>query len=85
MSSAEVYIHSQTVTAVYSDRLRSFLESLGELHIERATDVEFDSTSGDWVAIYRATGQEIGRGKNREDVLSQEVKFLHKELQCHTP
>jgi hypothetical protein len=75
-----MFIVGNKVKAVYDDRLRPILEALGELHIERATDVEFEESSGDWVATHRATGVEIARGKNRTEVLQQEVRWLEEEL-----
>lgn len=73
--------HNGEVKAVYDDRLRPIFEALGEVHIERATDVEFDEASGDWVATHRATGLEIGRGKNRTQVLQQEISWLEERIQ----
>lgn len=69
------------VVSVYDDRWRSILETLGPLTIQRATEVEFEPTSGQWVATHLATGQVIGRGRNRADVISQEVTWLEGKLQ----
>jgi len=66
--------------SVYDDRFRDILEAVGPLHIERATDVEFDGTTGNWVAVHLSTGTEIARGRNRGDVINQEIQFLEREV-----
>lgn len=65
--------------AVYSDRFRSILEAMGALQVHRATDVEFERATGEWVATHRASGQVIGRGRNRGEVAAQEVAWLEEK------
>jgi predicted metal-dependent RNase len=67
--------------AVYSDRFRSIFEGMGVLQVQRATDVEFESATGEWVATHRESGQVIGRGRNRSEVVAQEVEWLEKRLE----
>lgn len=69
------------VEAVYDDRFMPIFQALGSVHIERATDVEFES--GEWIATHRATKQVIARGPNRNQVIKDEVAWLEKEL-CRT-
>lgn len=64
------------VRAVYSDTWRPLLEALGSLEITRASDVEYDASTGEWYAVHRATGKEIARGRNREQVIREEVRWL---------
>lgn len=66
--------------SVYDDRWRSILESIGTLEVQRASEVEFDSRSGDWVAHEIATGREIGRSRVRADCIRQEVSELERSL-----
>lgn len=66
--------------AVYDDRLRPILEALGDIEVERASEVEFDPESGDWVATRAGTGKEIARGKNRSEVIAAEVRWLESEV-----
>lgn len=68
------------IRAVYDDVMRPFLENLGKLEIVRATDVEFDNQTQEWFAVYRPTGQEIARGKDRDKVISLEVEWLEKNV-----
>ncbi|MBI4472181.1 MAG: hypothetical protein HY646_05900 [Acidobacteria bacterium] len=68
------------VRAVYDDRFRAILEALGAMRVERASQVEFESATGDWVARRildsDMLGEEIARGKNRNDVIAEEVRYL---------
>lgn len=69
-------ISGGTAKAVYDDKWRPILEALGVMQVARASEVEFEPESGDWVATQAGTGKEIGRGKNRADVIRQEVDYL---------
>lgn len=62
------------VTCVYDDRFLPLLEALGTLQVTRATDVEFED--GEWVARLCSTGDVITRGLSRNEVITQEVKWL---------
>jgi hypothetical protein len=66
------------VHAVYSDKLRGL--GLGELHVERASDVEFNHESDEWEARVRTTGELIAHGPNRDDVIKEEVRVLESRL-----
>jgi hypothetical protein len=68
------------VRAVYEDKWRVLLEALGPLEVTRASDVEYDSVTGEWFAIYRASGLEIARGKDRAAVIAQEVDWLERSV-----
>ena len=69
-----------TVTGVYDDRFLPLIEAFGPPKITRATEVEFDHSTGEWVATLISTGQEIGRGRNRTELIKQEVEYLEREL-----
>lgn len=75
-----ITLHGGTAEAVYDDRWRCIYEALGMLSVRRASEVEFDARSGEWVAIHCATGQIIGRGRNRSEVIAQEVAWLEKNV-----
>jgi hypothetical protein len=72
-----IKINSGYAQAVYDDRLRPILEALGMMHVTRATDVEFDPETCDWVARLRPTGQEIARSKSRTECIRAEIKYLN--------
>lgn len=62
--------------AVYQDRWRPIYEALGALQVQRASEVEFDAPSGEWIATHKGSGQIIGRGRIRSHVIAQEVAWL---------
>ncbi|MBI4474385.1 MAG: hypothetical protein HY646_17070 [Acidobacteria bacterium] len=68
------------VRAIWDDRFRPLLEALGTMTVQRSSEVEFDELTGDWVAKLVGTGEEIARGKNRNEVIAQEVKYLEARL-----
>lgn len=71
-----------TARGVYDDLWRPLFEALsgGKLVIERATEIEYDEGSGDWVATLLKTGQVIARGRNRNDVIKEEVAYLERNV-----
>lgn len=71
-----VALQGGTAEAVYDDRWRCIYEALGVLSVTRASEVEFDALSGEWVATHCATGHVIGRGRSRSQVIAQEVVWL---------
>lgn len=73
-------VRDGSVVAVYDDRWLPILEALGTPAIERATDVEWDHTRGEWVATHRATGIVIARGRERARVIQAEVAWLEARL-----
>lgn len=62
-----------TVESIYHDEIFGNMDGLD---VERVTDVEFDKESQEWVAKLVATGEEIARGKLRENVLADEVRIV---------
>lgn len=75
----KVVLQGNQAAAVYDDRYRPIYEALGTLTVQRATDVEFDHATGDWQATHLGNGQQIGRGKQRDEVIQQEVAWLERE------
>ena len=75
------------VVAVYDDALMPLLRGLGHVRVERATDVEFDEATQEWVATLRATGSVIAHGPNRADVIRAEIVLLNAALpgECNAP
>lgn len=67
-------------SCVYDDRLMPLFEAMGNIEIKRATEVEFDDKSGEWVATHLETKAIIARGKNRSEVIKREVEFLENNL-----
>jgi len=74
--STVMVIRGGVASMVYDDRWRPLMEALGALEVKRATKIEFDALTGEWVATYIATGQEIGRDRNRGDLIATEVAWL---------
>ena len=72
----QIALHGDDAMAVYDDRYRCIYEALGVFQVQRATEVEFDHTSGQWLATHIASGTIIGRGSSRNDVIAQEVAWL---------
>lgn len=75
-----IVVCGAVATAVYDDRWLPILEALGPVEIRRATDVEWDPTTQEWVATHRDTGREIARGRNRAKVIHAEVAWLEERL-----
>lgn len=48
---SKIFIKNGQVTAVYDDRLMPIFKALGDVTIRRASEVEFDDFSENWVAI----------------------------------
>jgi hypothetical protein len=76
-----IKIKDSTAQAVYDDRLRPILEALGAMHVTRATNVEFEPETGNWVARLRSTGQEIARSKQRAECIRAEIQYLTQILE----
>ena len=92
-----IALRGGTADAVYDDRWRTIYESIGVLSVKRASEVEFDAATGEWVATHSTSGEVIGRGRVRSEVIAQEVAWLEKneiepntdlkntgEKSCHT-
>lgn len=73
-------IHDGVAQGVWGDPWRPIYEALGIPVITRASEVEYEPATGDWVAIHRETGTEIGRGRIRAEVIKQEVAWLEARL-----
>lgn len=79
----KLVISGATVNCVYDDRFRPLFEALGVISVKRASEVEFDETSGEWVATHLDSGEVIARGLNRNDVIKAEIAWLEERL-CPT-
>ena len=77
--STTIKVRGGQVTAVWEDRFRPILESLGVMEVTRGSNVEFEPETGDWVATL-PSGQEIARGKERNQVIEQEVAYLEERI-----
>lgn len=82
--SSKIVISGGVCQAVYDDRFREIFQALGVPQIQRASDVEYDEASGDWVATFRETGEVIARDPNRSRVIEAEVKWLEERLVSHS-
>lgn len=60
-------------SGVYDDRWLPLFEALGAPRVERASNVEWES--GEWVARL-PNGEIIARGRNRAQVIQQEISYL---------
>jgi len=78
---SRIVVRNGIAHGVYDDKFFCIFEALGAGTpiIHRATDVEFDRTTAEWVATHIASGKVIGRGKNRSEVIKQEVTWLERE------
>lgn len=76
----QIRIKDGIATAVWDDRFRPILEALGTMDVKRASEVEYDPATGDWVARLASTGEEIARGKDRGEVIATEVRYLEERL-----
>ena len=73
---SKIVIRGSKVVCMYDDRLLPLLEALGTLEIVRASNVEYNPLSKIWEAERITTGQIIASGSNRNEVITQEVKWL---------
>ena len=73
---SKIHISGGKVEAVYDDRFLPLFQALGTMTVTRATEVEFDHESKEWIATHIATKQVIARGTNRSQVIQDEVKWL---------
>jgi hypothetical protein len=81
---SKITIRNGEAIGVYDDRLRPLFEAMGPIKVKRATTVEFEEESGDWVAVLLnedgSPGKEIARGRLRDKVIEEEVAWLEKEV-----
>jgi len=73
-------VHNGVASSVYDDRWCSITNALGTPHIKRATSIEYDNGSGQWVATHLPTGQIIGRCSNRNPLIRLEISWLEARL-----
>jgi len=73
---ATIKIHNGEAHGVYDDRWRVLFDALGALQVQRATEVEFEPATQEWVATHLDSGLVIARGRNRADVIRAEVEWL---------
>lgn len=72
-----------SIEGLYSDEMR--LDEVGDIEVRRASNVEFDAASGEWVAE-TPDGQVIGRARLRSECIRKEVEFLQAALRAgHRP
>ena len=76
----QMIIKDGQASMVYDDRFRPIMEALGVMNVKRATDVEFDAESGDWIATLLETNEVIARGKNRSECIQHEVEYLERKM-----
>ena len=72
-----VILPDGSLRCVYTEEIP--LEEFGPLEVSRASGVEFDPASQEWVARL-PEGEEIARGKSRAEVLRKEVEVLESRL-----
>ena len=75
----KIVIVSGEVHCMASDPAMEIVRELGRVTMTRASDVEWDETSQEWVATTRG-GQEIARGGSRTEVIAREVRVLEGRL-----
>ncbi len=67
-----------TIRTIWMDDLD--LRALGEVEVTRVSEVEYEHATGEWVAVERATGREIGRSEDRSEAIRQEVVSLERKI-----
>lgn len=72
----KITIRGSKVACVYDDKFAPLLEALGTLEISRASNVEYNPLDKTWEAERIGTGEIIASGPNRNDVITEEVKWL---------
>lgn len=77
---SKVHITDGAAHGVYDDRLAPLYHALGLPEIKRATDVEYDPASQEWVATHRDTKTVIASGPVRAEVIAREVSWLEDKI-----
>jgi hypothetical protein len=80
----KIFIDKGRISCVYDDRFSPLFLALGGLHVDRASEVEFNHQTGEWEAKLLSTNQIIAHGKNRNEVIHDEVKWLEENQICRT-
>ncbi len=77
----KIVVRDGIASGVYDDRWRWLFEAIGgKLDVRRATEVEYDEASGEWVATLLADGKVIARGRDRSQVIQEEVAYLERNV-----
>lgn len=77
---SKIMVRGSEVSCMYDDRFLPIFRALGRVSIKRASEVEFDSASGLWVAVDLSTGREISRGVSRSAVIAAEIEYFERGL-----
>jgi hypothetical protein len=76
---SKIVIRGGVARSVYDDRFLPIYAALGgALEVNRASQVEYDTKTREWVAWHE--GRVIARGKVRADVIAAEVAYLERGL-----
>jgi hypothetical protein len=67
-----------TVTAIDHKSIDAL--KLGPAEKPRISDVEWDTTTQEWVAIRKSNGQVVARGKDRDKVVAEEHRIFESDL-----
>ncbi len=67
------------VHGVYSDTLATL--NLGEMEIQRASNVEFSNGWQEWQAKLAGTNELIAYGANREEVIQKEIAIIEDRME----
>jgi hypothetical protein len=68
-----------TVKSVYDDRALDLYQRLGTVTVTRFSNVEFDNTTGVWIAR-RLDGEWLCEATTREECLAMEKTIARKEI-----
>lgn len=90
---ARVVVRGDTVRMVYDDALLGLAQALGNVVIERASDVEWECAETrsetcecqkqgglHWRAKMKSSGKVISEGMNRKKVIEEEIKYLEQHI-----
>lgn len=80
----KIAINGGTVSCVYDDRFRPLLEALGVMHVERASNVEFNPDTRNWEATLTGDSAPIASDPNRDQVIKEEVAWIEENVICPT-
>lgn len=80
MKQIRVRIDGTAVRCVHDDDVMRLLQALGVVRVERASNVEYDHDTSEWVARLAGTNTIIARGADRAAVIRAEIKYLEERL-----
>ena len=76
---SKILLKGSEAVSVYDDRFLPIYEALGaSINVSRASQVEYDSDTCEWVAV--SGGVEVARGPVRADVIKAEINYLEGRL-----